>query len=352
MPALIKVTLSLCLLICLSTALKAKDKPTNLTAPKEWQSKEEKTHKWVGKIWSTKEQRFIEPATLEKALKNSRYVLLGETHDNPDHHRLQANIIGFLTETAKAKNSLKPALVMEMIRVDQMHRLESYLASEQPKAELIGAALQWQANGWPSWTIYQPIGEQIVAHQLDVYPGLAHRRLNTYLIKSNIFALPEAEQKNLKLTSPLAPDLQKALEEDIRLSHCNKLPERVINPMANVQRFRDAWMADVMITAATDQKSPRQVILIAGAGHTRPDRGAPWYLRARQAPEHEKTISLQFAEIKNKANAITDLAATAPDGTPAADYIWVTPRQKRGNMCDRIPDFGKKNSASPKKATP
>ena len=329
MPHLTKLCLQTILILTLSvTPLLAKDQ------------------NWVGKIWSTKEARFVLESELNTALQQSRYILLGETHDNPEHHRLQAKLIKQMVQTSKQTNTLPPAIVMEMIRVDQMPRLESYLNSKDPKAEHLGTALQWRANGWPDWAIYQPIGEQILKHKLDVYPGMASRRLNNYLIKNNIFSLPEASQKKLKLDVKLSPKLAKSLQEEIKAAHCNKLPARVIMPMANVQRFRDAWMADVMITAATDQKSPRQVILIAGSGHTRTDRGAPWYLRKRQAEGHNKILSIQFAEIpetQNKNFKIKDITAQTPEGTPAADYIWITPRQKRGNYCDHIPDFGKNN---------
>ena len=313
---------------------------STLGNPDKWRSGLQVNHALVGKIWSRKKQAFVSVKELEADLKTKRYILLGEKHDNPDHHWLQAQIINKL-----ASAEVKPSVVMEMIRVDQMQRLEGFLAQNNPKAEHMGTAVLWEANGWPDWNIYQPIGEQILDHKLEVYPGLASRQLNSHLIKKNIFALPEESQKAFKLDVPLEPEHEKNLIEEVRSVHCNKLPERVSKPMANVQRFRDAWMADVMITASLDNnKKQRQVILIAGSGHTRDDRGAPWYLRKR-AGDHKgpsDIVSIQFVEANERAKTVQELAWLDPAGDVTADYVWVTPAVKSGNYCDSIPDFGKK----------
>ncbi len=313
---------------------------SKLSNPEHWRSGIQTNHALVGKIWSRKKQAFVSVEELEADLKTKRYVLLGEKHDNPDHHWLQAQIINKLADTL-----VKPSLVIEMIRVDQMRRLDAFLAQKSPKAEHMGTALLWEANGWPDWSLYQPIGETILEHNLEVYPGLASRKLNNHLIKKNIFALPEESLKAFKLDVPLEPEAEKSLIEEVRAVHCNKLPERVIRPMANVQRFRDAWMADVMITASLDDNNKqRQVILIAGSGHTRDDRGAPWYLRKR-AGDHKgpsDIVSIQFVEANERVKTVQELAWLDPEGEVAADYLWVTPAVKRGNYCDSIPDFGKK----------
>ena len=332
----ISALLSTILVLLLSTSAFA----SQLGNPEQWRSGLQTNHALVGKIWSRKKQAFVSVEELEADLKTKRYILLGEKHDNPDHHWLQAQIINKL-----ANAEIKPSVVMEMIRVDQMQRVESFLAQKDAKAEHMGTALLWEANGWPDWKLYQPIGEKILEHKLEIYPGLASRQLNNHLIKKNIFALPENSQKAFKLDVPLEPEHEKTLIEEVRTVHCNKLPERVIKPMANVQRFRDAWMADVMITASQDdQNKQRQVILIAGSGHTRDDRGAPWYLRKRAA-DHKgpsDTLSIQFTEADETAKTVQELSWLDPNGKVAADYVWVTPAVKRGNYCDSIPDFGKK----------
>lgn len=333
---LVSFAITALLITQFTTSTFAKDQ--TLANPSKWQSSELANHDLVGKIWSTEKSAFISPEELKQALLKKRFVLLGEIHDNPDHHWLQAQIINFL---ATQSTKQRPALVVEMIKVDQMPRLEAYRKQTGSKAKFLGTALQWKQNGWPDWSIYQPIGEQIFTHNLEVYPGHTTRMMIDHLIKSDMSILPAKAKKIFKLDIELDKELNNALSNDIRISHCNKLPEHVIPPMTVVQRFRDAWMADVMIQASYDDKDQRrQAILIAGTGHTRTDRGAPWYLNLREGKGN--SISIQFAETIEKATSIKDVAQADPKGNIAADYIWVTPTIKRGDPCKNIPDFGKK----------
>ncbi len=329
----------ICLSLMISAGTGLSAGAEELTNPPAWKSDKETSHPLVGKIWSTSDKKFINPSELRQPLQNARFILLGELHDNPDHHWLQGAIINAMGQTKQ-----KPAVVMEMIRVDQMRRVEAYLAQEKPKAEHFGIAVHWEANGWPDWQIYLPVGQAIVKNKLEIYPGMASRMLSSHLIKQDIFALPESQQEIFKINHPLEAGLRKALTDEVRDAHCGKLPEQVIEPMSDVQRFRDAFMADVMITAVNeDQTNERKAILIAGAGHTRNDRGAPWFLKLRmkEIRGNNKPLTIQFVEANPKAETVKDLAPLTPEGDIAADYVWVTPAKSRGNYCDSIPDFGK-----------
>ena len=47
-------------------------------------------HPLSGKVWSRAEGDFVSGDAVGTAVRDARYVLLGEIHDNPDHHALQA----------------------------------------------------------------------------------------------------------------------------------------------------------------------------------------------------------------------------------------------------------------------
>lgn len=317
-----------------------------LAAPSSWAGDLYADSPLVGKIWSFKKQALITPEELLADLNSARYVLLGELHDNADHHTLQARIMGALGKEAKTSNKPAPAVVMEMIRVDQMRRLNAYLETAKPKAKYLGNALEWEQNGWPAWAIYQPIGEEIFKYNMEIYPGHTSRMQINHLIKSDLSILPEKARETFRLNIPLSEPKTKSLMQEIRDAHCDRLPENVIKPMSDVQRFRDAWMADVLIQASeTEDGKDRQSILIAGKGHTRIDRGAPWYLEKR-TPD-QKGLVVHFIEANATAKSMNDLLAargiSTKDKEKRADYFWVTPSLKRGDPCENIPDFGKKD---------
>ena len=72
-----------------------------LLAPTEWQARVERHHPLVGRVWAVGARRFITPETLGAELDRAPFVLLGEKHDNPDHHRLQARILQELSAAGR-----------------------------------------------------------------------------------------------------------------------------------------------------------------------------------------------------------------------------------------------------------
>src|SRR4029453_10334933 len=54
-----------------------------------------------GKGWGVSANTAIREATLNARLAGSRFVMLGERHDNPDHHVLQAKLVRALVEAGR-----------------------------------------------------------------------------------------------------------------------------------------------------------------------------------------------------------------------------------------------------------
>jgi Haem-binding uptake, Tiki superfamily, ChaN len=61
--------------------------------PWRWRSPYGLTHPLTGRIWDTRAARFLTEDALIDRLVPARFVLLGEQHDNPDHHGLQGQVI-------------------------------------------------------------------------------------------------------------------------------------------------------------------------------------------------------------------------------------------------------------------
>ena len=148
-----------------------------------------------------------------------------------------------------------------------------------------------------------------------------------------------------------------ALRKELAGSHCGLLPEEAIEGMAAAQRYRDAHLADALLSAAEryheaaveryrDPPSPGldpflwgvipqlPAILIAGNGHVRKDRGVPWYLRLR-APTVWAMIFL-FVEVEEGKTDPKLYVPRDPEGKPAADLLIFTPRTERGDPCEAM----------------
>src|SRR5512145_789768 len=80
-------------------------------------------HDLVGKLWLPAEQRFVTPEEVVTRARTADVVLLGETHDNADHHALQAWMVGRLMAAGK-----RPLVAFEMIDSGQEPALHRHLA--------------------------------------------------------------------------------------------------------------------------------------------------------------------------------------------------------------------------------
>jgi len=289
-----------------------------------WKNTLQASHPLSGTIWSARQKRFVTQRMLVDHLAEETYVLIGEIHDNADHHRLQAWLID---QIAKSR---KPAVVMEMIRLDQSKALDAYLAGPDANAAGLGPALDWAKGGWPEWSQYQPIANAVFQAGLALVPGDPARATTRSIARKGLGSLDEEERKRLALDTPLAPELGEALNQDIRDSHCGLLPETALEPMTQVQRYRDAELASALVKAGKNAGA----ILIAGNGHVRTDRGVPWFLARQDAGA--RISSVMLIEITEDAKSVTDLIETGPGDAPAADYFWFTPRAEREDQCERL----------------
>ena len=277
-------------------------------------------HPDVGKIWSVADTRDITPDELIFRLAKSRNVLIGEIHDNPDHHRLQAWIIAQLA--ARGRN---PAVVMEMIGKDSSEILQAYLANPKRTPEGLGEALKWAESGWPEWKFYQPIAEAAFAANLSIKPGDAPRAELRGITKDGPSAIPPETVKRLRLDHGLSPGLEKALHDEIIAAHCNMLPEKAMPKFVFIQRLRDAHLAEAMEAP----ENTGGAVLIAGAGHVRRDRAVPVYLQSSAA-----VVVLAEAHPGEPLSAA--YGPEDPAGKPAADYIWLTPGMERPDPCEEM----------------
>lgn len=151
-------------------------------------------------------------------------------------------------------------------------------------------------------------------------------------------ALPPGQRQTLALDRPFPAAQAEAMAAEAIASHCNMLPASAAVAMAAAQRVRDAHMAWSMATTGRDDGS----VLIAGTGHTRSDRGAPWYLRQTdpsQTDPSQTSASLHFVEVP-VALTQTDVATIA--GDPGADLIWFTARVDDDDPCAKFAGVLKK----------
>lgn len=229
-------------------------------------------------------------------------VFLGEIHDNPAHHARQAELVG----------ALKPvALVFEMLTNAQSAQIQPEdLADPDQLAQTLG----WADSGWPDFAMYYPIFQ--AAPDAAIFGAAlprdeAHEVGDVPLAK--IFG-PSAGFYGLDTDLP--PPMQAAREQLQMAAHCDSLPVEMLPMMVNIQRLRDARLAETALEAFSIHGGP--VVVITGNGHARTDWGAP-ALVAIASPE---------VSVAALGQGETD---SPPDGT--FDLVETTTGVDRGDPC-------------------
>lgn len=271
-------------------------------------------HVLVGKLWLPATQRFATPDEVVELARAADAVLLGETHDNADHHALQAWMTARLMESGRP-----PLVAFEMIDAGQEKALRRHLADHPGDAAGLGPALSWEKSAWPSWSLYRPIAEAALRAGAALAPAnLTREQVGDIARHGDDHGLPPISRQQLA-----------SIGEDIKDGHCGMLPDTAVPGMVRVQRSRDKVMAETLIQGMHDHG---HAILIAGAGHTRTDRGVPVAL-SQLAPT-AKAFSVGFLEVKD---GMTDPAAYGErfgTRTPPFDAVWFTPAAEREDQCE------------------
>lgn len=231
-------------------------------------------------------------------------VVLGEIHDNALHHARQA----------AAVEALKPrAVVWEMIPASMM------VPADLSDAGRLAAALDWDARGWPDFSMYYPIF--LAAAGARHYGAEVSRADARQAVAEGAMAVA-ADGARFGLDRPLPAEEQAAREAEQKSAHCDALPEDLLPGMVQAQRLRDASLARAVLRALDDVGPP--VAVITGSGHARRDWGLPAVLR--QAAPDVSVLSVGQVEGDGE-----DTAETGPD--LPYDLWLVAPPAERDDPC-------------------
>lgn len=249
----------------------------------------------TGEIRDLRNGQSLTAQELVTRLAKPARIIIGEQHDNRDHHQLQ---LWLLQELGQRRE--QGSLLLEMLTPDQQPGVDDVRHAASLPTDLPGA-LAWQ-SGW-DWDLYGPIVRFALTQP---YPLLAAN-------------LDNAEVRAFYAQSPTvsgsrsnAPSVKKELLEQISGSHCGLLPQSQMPAMLAVQQQRDRRMAQRLIAAPTPS------MLLAGAYHARKDVGVPLHVLDLGEPE-APTVLLLAEQGSEITLAMADFVWYTP-ATPAQDY--------------------------------
>jgi uncharacterized iron-regulated protein len=244
---------------------------------------------------------------LERRLDGDAIVLLGEVHDNAEHHRQRLALLRGAIDAG-----WRPALALEQLDRERQADVER-ARRERPRdaQHVIDAA---GGAGW-SWDSYRPFIELALEHELPLVAANLSRSDARVIAQRGLGAVFDADSlATLGLDRAVPADWQAAQEREIDAGHCQALPREAWPALARVQLARDAVMAGLL-----RERGARGIVLLAGNGHVRRDLGVPRWLPEADQP---RVFAVGYVEEGDEP----------PPG--AFDAVVVTARAERPDPCE------------------
>jgi len=235
-------------------------------------------------------------------LPKADVYVLGEIHDNPEHHVAQAEAILAIEAGA---------VVFEMLSDAQALRIRPDLLKDSGE---LAKVLEWDGSGWPDFEIYYPIFE--ASHGAVFFGGQAPIDDVRQAITDGASDVMGASANLFGLTDALDDAEQTDREAGQMAAHCDAMPINMLPGMVEAQRLRDAYMARAVLAALAESDGP--VAVITGNGHARLDWGVPALLETA-APDVNVFALGQFE--------------AAPTGKVPFDQWLVTEPIERDDPC-------------------
>jgi len=276
-------------------------------------------HPLIGTIYSPEQHRLVTPAEMVDKIHGARYLLLGEKHDNRDHHQVQANLLSLVLQAHK-----DPAVAFEMLDQEQQPTVDAFLSAHPTDVDGLAVAVEWERSGWPQWSMYRPVFSAAIDSKARIVAAnLSRKSVHVLMHRGESELAKETEQ-----VPPLPVDQLRDLEDELRASHCGMLPELAISRMAWGQRLRDWTIAEHLLKSDHGTGA----VLIAGVGHVRLDRGVPLSLRAATSGP---VLSVALMEVQH---GVVDPAAYLDSAASLVpyDFVLFTPRVDNNDPCEEM----------------
>lgn len=287
----------------------------------------------IGRIFEQGQER--QQADVYAQVQQAEVIFLGETHDNPKHHQLQAEVIKRLVAQGK-----RPQIGFELFEAHQTAQLMAYIAY-QPKDATQGekaAARLRQQIGWSKhseWEGYHDLLLLARKHQLDVAGLDLERPLKSRLTRLKPEQLSAAERARLPKLKSLGEPYRKLMVQAFTDGHCGWSDPDLMAGLYRVWMARNQTMAQNLIPMM-DGKGP--VVVILGNGHIEWNQALP--ARVAELRPQAKLFSLALLEVGLREQSLEQFfAPTEQDGQdfgPSFNWAWMTDRNSWEDPCQRF----------------
>ena len=243
----------------------------------------------------------VNVSQLTSVAESSDLVLIGEAHDNKEHHEMQLSLLRVLWA-----QKLPIAIGLEMIQADSQKELDDWTEGKLSEQEF----LKVYARNWSlEWSLYRDIFLFARDNHIPMIALNIPKELMTKVSRHGYAALTAEEKKDLPqgttcdLNNPHTAFLKSSFEEVFK--HNAAGTGRVFTYFCEAQTLRNSGMA--MNVARYVKKHPgKKVVVLAGIWHA-VKNAIPEQLE-RNGSKLTNTVILPELQELNAQNATPDIA--------------------------------------------
>jgi uncharacterized iron-regulated protein len=221
------------------------------------------------KVYDLEHEQLLTETQALQRLQRARIVLVGEHHNNADHHLAQLQVIQALHQAGH-----KVAIGMEMFRRDSQQALDQWTSGSMDEQQFIEV---FNDNWTFGWELYRPILAYARDHRIPVVALNVSRKI-TLQVAYHAFQSLNSEQKaSLEgIVCDVTPEYRDFVQRAYGAHGHGRM---------KFEQFCEAQLVwdSVMALSAIDylkQNEKRIMVIVAGSGHAR-KLGIPTQLAKR-----------------------------------------------------------------------
>jgi len=222
------------------------------------------------------------------ALRDTRIVYVGETHDNPAAHRLELQVLKAMAERHPGRLSLG----MEMFNTDQQAVLDRWSAGELDERTFLKESA-WHSNWRMDFDYYRDILLFAREHNIPVIGLNAPKKLVQAVGMQSIEELDEKTRGQLPAMDFTEP-YQRAMTEAVYAGHSQG--DKMLDSFHRVQTLWDEAMAESIVRELQAKGPEQRMVVMAGGNHVRYGFGIPRRV-FRRLPTSYQTVGVHEVSV-------------------------------------------------------
>ncbi|HJR61241.1 MAG TPA: ChaN family lipoprotein [Vicinamibacterales bacterium] len=268
------------------------------------------------RVYATGGRAFVDFEVMLADIAAADVVFVGEQHDDPNTHRLEAAILEGLQ-----RRKVSPVVSLEMFERDVQGALDAYLAGRVGESETLKTARPWPRYA----TDYRPLVELARLHRWAVIAANVPRRLASAVAKGGKEAIDQlSEADRASAARELQCPLDDYFDRFAKSMASHPAPSQTAEDQrAMTERYywsqcvKDETMAESIAAAVERRAAPGPVVHYNGAFHS--DFGLGTAERTRRRLPGRRIVTISVLPVES-----LDTLNPAGEDLRRADYLVFT----------------------------